>query len=64
MKREKKELMESFRHNKSILIVDDEEELRESLKIILNDHYQVFTADRNQRALDLIEKNNINAMLL
>ena len=48
----------------SILIVDDEKESRESLKAILNDHYQVFTTERNQPALDIIEKNNINIVLL
>jgi len=48
----------------SILIVDDEKEFRESIKVILDDHYQVFTAKRNQPALNIIEKNNINIVLL
>jgi two-component system response regulator AtoC len=53
-----------LRSKESILIVDEEKEFRESLKATLNDHYQVFTAERSQTALDLIENNNINIVLL
>ncbi|MFH1626291.1 MAG: sigma-54 dependent transcriptional regulator [Pseudomonadota bacterium] len=48
----------------SILIVDDEEEFRESLKAILKDRYRVFAAERNQTALDIIENNTVNIVLL
>lgn len=53
-----------MRDKESILIVDDEEEFRESLKAILKDHYQVFTAERDQTALDIIEDSTINIVLL
>ena len=46
-----------MRDKESILIVDDEEEFRESLKAMLKDHYNIFTAERNQTALDIIEDN-------
>ena len=48
----------------SILIVDEEEEFRESLKVILESHYQVFTAESNKEALDIIENYSINIVLL
>ena len=48
----------------SILIVDEEEEFRESLKVILESHYQVFTAESDEEALDIIENYSINIVLL
>ena len=53
-----------MRSQGSILIVDEEEEFRESLKVALKDHYQIFTAERDQTALDIIENNNIDIVLL
>ncbi len=50
--------------NDSILIVDEEEEFRESLKVILEHHYQVFTAESDEEALGIIENYNINIILL
>jgi len=53
-----------LKDKESILIVDDEEEFRESLKAILKDRYQVFTAESNQTALNIIEGNKINVVLI
>lgn len=53
-----------MRDKGSILIVDDEEEFRESLKTMLKDYYQVFTAEGDQKALDIIKDNKINIVLL
>ena len=38
-----------------ILIVDDEESIRESLKLILADHYELILTDGSEQALDVLE---------
>jgi DNA-binding NtrC family response regulator len=38
--------------------------IRESLKVILEHHYQVFTAESDEEALGIIENYNINIILL
>jgi two-component system response regulator MtrA len=39
-----------------ILVVDDDEGVRDSLKIILEDEYKVWAVDGGRRALDLFKK--------
>ncbi|MBI3618300.1 MAG: response regulator [Candidatus Omnitrophica bacterium] len=41
--------------NKKVLIVDDEEGIRESLKLILGDHYDLVATDSGEQALRLVE---------
>ena len=43
----------------AILIVDDEEGIRESLELTLGDDYRVFTAKNAQEGLAIIERENI-----
>ena len=38
-----------------VLIVDDEEGIRESLKLILSDHYDLVVTDSGEQALRLVE---------
>ena len=38
-----------------VLIVDDEEGIRESLKLILGDHYDIILTDSGEQALRLVE---------
>jgi len=47
-----------------ILIVDDEVNVLESFKIFLKDNYNLFTATSGEDALKIIEKGNINLVLL
>ncbi len=48
----------------SILIVEDEAILRESLKDWLKDTYQVATAGTGEEALELVEKHNFDLMVV
>jgi DNA-binding NtrC family response regulator len=50
--------------NRSILIVDDEPSVRESLKMILKLKYQVHTATEGMEALQFIQKNKIDLVAL
>ena len=50
--------------NRSILIVDDELGVRESLKMILKPNYQVHTATEGRDALQSIQKNKIDLVAL
>ena len=38
-----------------VLVVDDEEGIRESLKLILGDHYDIILTDSGEQALRLVE---------
>jgi DNA-binding NtrC family response regulator len=50
---------------KKILIIDDEEGIRESLKLILGDHYDLILTDSGEQALQCLDKNkNIGLALL
>ena len=49
---------------RSILIVDDELGVRESLKMILKPNYQVHTATEGREALQSIQKNKIDLVAL
>lgn len=44
--------------DKKILVVDDSDIIRNLLKKIFNDEYEIITADDGQEALDIISKNN------
>ena len=43
---------------KKILVVDDSDIIRNLLKKMFNDEYEIITADDGQEALDIISKNN------
>ena len=49
---------------KSILIVDDELSVRESLKLILQDQYKILMADNAKEALIVFERETPNLVLL
>jgi len=51
-------------HSK-ILICDDEENIRESLKIVLGDHYNLISVDSGEMAMEVLSKaKDIKLMLL
>ena len=51
--------------NTKILICDDEEGIRESLKLILGDHYNLIAVDSGDMALEVLaHSKDIKAMLL
>src|SRR5262245_16633745 len=50
---------------KKILIVDDEEGIRESLKLILSDHYELILTDSGEQALECLKNDKgIDVVLL
>ena len=48
----------------SILVVDDEKNILEAFKILLEDKYTVFTCDCGEKVLKLIDTKNIDIVLL
>ena len=48
----------------TILVVDDEQGARDSLEVILEDNYQVLTAESGQEALDTLKKTPVDVILL
>jgi signal transduction histidine kinase len=54
--------MDSTKPN--ILVVDDELGPRESLKMILNPYYNVFTADRGSQAIDMLKQHPVDLVTL
>ncbi len=51
--------------SKKILICDDEEGIRESLKLILSDHYDLIAVDSGEQCLKCLEDDkNIGLVLL
>ncbi len=51
--------------NKKILIVDDEEGIRESLKLILEEHYELIVTDNGEQALECLKNDkNIGLVLM
>ena len=51
--------------NPKILICDDEEGVRESLKVILSDHYNLISVDNAEMALEILaHSKDIKLMLL
>jgi DNA-binding NtrC family response regulator len=49
---------------RSVLIVDDEKIIRDSLKDWLKDGYQVTTAETGEEALELVKKQDFDVMVL
>ena len=47
-----------------VLIVDDEEGIRESLKLILGDHYDIILTDSGEQALRVLEADPSIALVL
>jgi DNA-binding NtrC family response regulator len=50
--------------SKKILIVDDEEGIRESLKLILSDYYELMLTDGGEQALSILESAKDIGMVL
>ncbi|MFA5928569.1 MAG: response regulator [Candidatus Margulisiibacteriota bacterium] len=48
----------------TILIVDDEQSVRESLKLLLEDDYKIFTASNGEDGLLCIKQENVDLVLL
>ena len=48
----------------NILVVDDEMGPRESLKMILNPHYNVYTADRGAQAVEMLKQHPVDLVTL
>jgi signal transduction histidine kinase len=48
----------------NILVVDDEMGPRESLKMILNPHYNVYTADRGTQAVEMLKQHCVDLVTL
>jgi PleD family two-component response regulator len=55
---------ESSRRTHTVLVVDDEAGIRESLRLILEPHYRVLTADTGEAALGILERERISVMTL
>jgi DNA-binding NtrC family response regulator len=51
-------------HSYSILIVDDEKGVRESLRMVLQDDYELYTAKTGREALHIFESRSIDIVLL
>jgi len=49
---------------RSILVVDDELSVRESIRMILNPKYDVYTAENGNEALQCIQKDKIDIVTL
>jgi DNA-binding NtrC family response regulator len=50
--------------SKKILICDDEEGIRESLKLILGDHHDLILADSGEQCLECLDKDKTIGLLL
>ena len=48
----------------SIMIVDDEPNVRSSLKLFLEDKYNIIEAESGDEALNLLDKVNVDLILL
>ena len=48
----------------TILVVDDEDSSRESLRLILERHYRVLIADSGEKALEILEQELVSVMTL
>ena len=49
--------------SQKILICDDEEGVRESLKLILEDHYELIVADQGEQCLECLKNNKDVALV-
>src|SRR5262245_66529093 len=52
------------RHKRTLLIVDDEEGPRQSLRIVFKDDYNILLADNGTRAIELARQHHIDAAVL
>ena len=50
--------------SKKILICDDEEGIRESLKLILEDHFELIVTDTGEQCLEIIKNSKDVGLLL
>ncbi len=51
-------------HKNKILIVDDEEGVRKSLEVLLEDEYETISVDCGKKALKVLENKSVNVILL
>src|SRR6266511_1417069 len=49
---------------RTLLIVDDEEGPRQSLRIVFKDDYNILLADNGNRAIELVKQNSVDAAVL
>jgi len=49
---------------KTILICDDEEGIRESLKLILENDYELLFATNGQEAIESLKKNSVDIVII
>jgi len=54
----------SHNASKKVLICDDEEGIRESLKLILGDHYDLILTDSGEQCLQCLEKDKTIGLVL
>lgn len=50
--------------SKKILIIDDEQGIRESLKLILGDYYELILTDNGESALDILAHDSTIGLIL
>ena len=55
---------ERSRRTHTVLVVDDEAGIRESIRLILEPYYRVLTADTGEAALGILERERISVMTL
>lgn len=58
------EKIDDLGEKKNILIVDDENNVRESLKIILSNEYNIYLAEDYDKAENVLNKNDIDVVIL
>lgn len=51
------------RHRSTLLIVDDEEGPRQSLRVVFKDEYNILLADSGAKAVELAQQNRIDAVI-
>lgn len=51
-------------HTSKILVVDDDESMRDTVEAILKGTYQVLKAESGEKALEILERNDIPLVLL
>jgi CheY-like chemotaxis protein len=59
-----KYMEEKMRPKCSLLIVDDELPVRESLRVLLKPHYDIYTASNGEEALKILKKHKIHLITL